>query len=597
MKKFIRILSFVLAFALLFSVCSFTVSAKNDFDATAKVTDYRAWSQDQLPWATAQLGKCEEYGTFNYYGCLMVAFAKIAVQSGARTVKTIDPGKVNEIFTKNGRMNSSGEVVNFSKAAPLIGLTYEGKITFDEILPYLKKTNKKYVVIVKNSGHYMAIDRDLSIKKNAVYFLESWKSRTSKMSTSKSETENAHSTRYTTQAKYLEMLANKKYLDSYTKYGTTVHLFSVPSVPSYVVTLNANGGSCNTSSVSAYKNQSFYSSLPTPTRKGYSFLGWYTQASGGTKVTSSNAKTSKAITLYAQWSAASYTVTFDRRDGNTNPCKSVKYGATYGDLPTPTRSGYTFLGWYTQTSGGTKVSSSTKVTNAQNHTLYAQWKAKSHTHSYSGGICDVCNYEYEYKITALSAQTYQVSNSSGASIWARPYSGKSKKLTTLKKGSVVVVTGKTTNQPGNLWYKLSDGSWVYSGNVKKVTNVPSSNIRYVTGTDGSLYINKTASSKYRLTTMPEGAACVINSKKSTGNWIYVTYNGVSGYAYKSYLTSTAPTTSYATAPKALTIRAKASSSGKSLGKVPAGAKVVVYKKSGSWKWICYNGVAGYVTGI
>ena len=41
-------------------------------------------------------------------------------------------------------------------------------------------------------------------------------------------------------------------------------------------------------------------------------------------------------------------------------------------MPTPTRSGYTFTGWFTAKTGGTKVYSTTKVTN--NMTLYAQWK-------------------------------------------------------------------------------------------------------------------------------------------------------------------------------------------------------------------------------
>lgn len=53
--------------------------------------------------------------------------------------------------------------------------------------------------------------------------------------------------------------------------------------------------------------------------------------------------------------------------------KTVTYGEAYGTLPTPTRIGYTFAGWYTASSGGTQVTDSTKVTNSSNHTLYAQW--------------------------------------------------------------------------------------------------------------------------------------------------------------------------------------------------------------------------------
>ena len=59
--------------------------------------------------------------------------------------------------------------------------------------------------------------------------------------------------------------------------------------------------------------------------------------------------------------------------------KSVKYGATYGDLTTPSRSGYTFAGWYTAQNGGSKVISSTTMNTAGNHTLYARWTKTGYT--------------------------------------------------------------------------------------------------------------------------------------------------------------------------------------------------------------------------
>ncbi len=53
--------------------------------------------------------------------------------------------------------------------------------------------------------------------------------------------------------------------------------------------------------------------------------------------------------------------------------KTVTYGGTYGDLPTPRKTGDTFTGWYTAKSGGTKIESTTKVTIANDHTIYAHW--------------------------------------------------------------------------------------------------------------------------------------------------------------------------------------------------------------------------------
>ena len=71
-----------------------------------------------------------------------------------------------------------------------------------------------------------------------------------------------------------------------------------------------------------------------------------------------------------------YTVTFNANGGNVSTAnKSVTAGATYGDLPTPTRDAYRFEGWYTVASDGSQVTKDTKVTATANHTLYAHWTA------------------------------------------------------------------------------------------------------------------------------------------------------------------------------------------------------------------------------
>lgn len=67
-------------------------------------------------------------------------------------------------------------------------------------------------------------------------------------------------------------------------------------------------------------------------------------------------------------------VTFNANGGSVGTqSATVYYTATYGNLPTPTRDYYDFDGWYTSASGGTKITSSSKVNNSENHTLYARW--------------------------------------------------------------------------------------------------------------------------------------------------------------------------------------------------------------------------------
>ena len=143
------------------------------------------------------------------------------------------------------------------------------------------------------------------------------------------------------------------------------------------VTYNANGGTCGTAS-EKYTGTAL--TLPTPTRDGYWFVGWYDAAEGGNKIGDAGAtyNPAKEITLYAHWQEEiKYTVTYDANGGSCGTASATYEGAAL-TLPTPTRAGYNFNGWYTAASGGTKVgdAGATYVPSA-NITLYAQWTAKA----------------------------------------------------------------------------------------------------------------------------------------------------------------------------------------------------------------------------
>lgn len=81
------------------------------------------------------------------------------------------------------------------------------------------------------------------------------------------------------------------------------------------------------------------------------------------------------------FSAAAFTVTFNPNGGTVGTAtKSVTYGQTYGTLPTPTKSGYSFAGWFTSAVGGTQVQSSDTVAITADTILYAHWDAQSILH-------------------------------------------------------------------------------------------------------------------------------------------------------------------------------------------------------------------------
>lgn len=150
------------------------------------------------------------------------------------------------------------------------------------------------------------------------------------------------------------------------------------------VNLVVNGGTLPSGTpayINVYENGQY--NLPTPTWTGCTFQGWYTQENGGTKVSYGDkvpAVDSIPSTLYAQWIPMDVTVTFDP-NGSPNhqaSTRTYKVGSKYGiGLGALNWSGYKFMGWYTQPTGGEKIEATTVVTvkssNDLTITLYAHW--------------------------------------------------------------------------------------------------------------------------------------------------------------------------------------------------------------------------------
>ena len=172
----------------------------------------------------------------------------------------------------------------------------------------------------------------------------------------------------------------------------------------YTVTFDSLGG---TSVISKTANPGEKIEKPSnPSRKGYTFSGWYTSSTVMDATTMwdfTNNKVKSNMTLYAGWKAGTYRVSFSANTGNVDTDSiNVTYGEMYGDLPIPTKVGYDFTGWWTSVSGGEERKADTVVYTAANHTLYAHWKAKELVVSFEpqGGIVDptdkVVVYDSEY---------------------------------------------------------------------------------------------------------------------------------------------------------------------------------------------------------
>ena len=210
-------------------------------------------------------------------------------------------------------------------------------------------------------------------------------------------------------------------IKSFTKYIFTLVVILMTTTPAWAATLygkTAVGAGKGTATVEIYSkwtpNQvkdsksSSNASIVTVSRtvsgldwgfckfkatpsSGYSFDAWYTdQACSSGKETSNPYQTSdesgnKTYTYYAKFVPNNYTVSFNANGGIVGTSsKSVTYDAAYGTLPTPTRDGFTFTGWYTAASGGNQVTASTIMTTAGNHTLYAHWTENSYYITFNG---------------------------------------------------------------------------------------------------------------------------------------------------------------------------------------------------------------------
>lgn len=151
----------------------------------------------------------------------------------------------------------------------------------------------------------------------------------------------------------------------------------------------AGGNLTNTSKNITYGGT--YGDLESPERDGYTFTGWYTAANGGTQITKdTKVEVTSDQTIYAHWTANSYAVTFNADGGTvTANTKTVTFGNAYGELPTPTRSGYTFAGWWTAVDSGEQINAESVVKTASDHVLYAHWVLNSVSVSYQTHVANI----------------------------------------------------------------------------------------------------------------------------------------------------------------------------------------------------------------
>ena len=177
-----------------------------------------------------------------------------------------------------------------------------------------------------------------------------------------------------------------------------------PPAHEHIVTFDGNGGTSSVGSMTT-TNQKL-TSLPSASRSGsYSFDGWYTEKSGGTKITTDTVFHANT-TVYAHWTYTGgggggynppvtyYTLRFETGGGSDIPSVREAYN-TYIDLTkyVPTWRGHTFIGWYTERSLMNKVSG---VYLTKDMTVYALWRVDENPGTGANPFTDVSEKDWFY---------------------------------------------------------------------------------------------------------------------------------------------------------------------------------------------------------
>ena len=197
------------------------------------------------------------------------------------------------------------------------------------------------------------------------------------------------------------------------KDDATFTLIAYWTANQYNITYKDQGGAAFSGTHAADKpTQHTYGTeteLKSPTKDGYTFGGWFTTSDcTGSAVTSLGATAyTSDITLYAKWTEAKYTVTFNANGGTctTTSATQSSYNASI-ILPTPTWDGYTFAGWYNQ--GELKGTAGASFIPAANITLYAKWTDNS-----EGKLFSYIDFNYGDKYKAFHNDNWVTANATG----------------------------------------------------------------------------------------------------------------------------------------------------------------------------------------
>lgn len=296
-----------------------------------------------------------------------------------------------------------------------------------------------------------------------------------------------------------------KNLDLYAKWT------EVPVETTYTLTFHTDGGSVV--DAATVKEGEMVEKPADPTKSGFTFAGWYTDTEL-TAVYDFNAPVTKNLDLYAKWTEnpveITYTVTFHTDGGSTVDVATVKEGETAAKPADPTKSDYTFAGWYTDTELTDAYDFNAPVT--KNLDLYAKWNPVDtpYVPSTSGNT---------------KTETRKNEDGSTTKIVTNKITGMVTETTTWPNGAKLIVV---TKKDGTVTTTATDSTGLKTETITTPAGNTTANVTLPKGMESAkvtVPVKKATSGTVAILVHNDGTEEIIRTSVNTGDGIQITVNG------------------------------------------------------------------------
>ena len=321
------------------------------------------------------------------------------IDNEAPTSPNVSIGKVNDLdqLTLSGSADNIG-VVGYQYRTPVSNwIKYEESVNLDALGTYQARSFDRagnvsipilisrfeIIYYINNLEH----EREIIVQEGTTYLLDK-----SVILGNYQYTQWYASNNFTTQP-----------LVSLNASSNVISVYGKPFQFRFTVDYQLNGGT-STESLPSFVELDLPLSVPTPTKVGHTFTGWYTNSNFTTSYDETT-PLNRDTTLYARWSVNQYTFTVVSQF-QTSPIAvlTLDYNSTITELPTPSQAGYTFEGWF---DGDIGVTVGFRIPD-RDVTILAKWSINEYTLSFvsnQGSTIDSLTVDYLTPITAPDSPT------------------------------------------------------------------------------------------------------------------------------------------------------------------------------------------------